>query len=82
VAETSRAIALQRLRGQHAVACLVPSLVRFVLDEPEVQIAELAYLDRLLAAAPLYELHFPRGFDALPAAVDVVRSHLAGERCP
>jgi hypothetical protein len=68
-----------RVRGQRAVACLVPALVRFVIDEPDVQIGELERIERLLTGAPLYELRLRRTFDAMPAAIDLARRLVSGE---
>lgn len=62
--ETS-AVTVRPLRGQAAVGLLIPSLVRFVLDEPRAHIDEIERMQRLVRAAPLYELRAPRSFDAL-----------------
>jgi len=67
----------RRLRGREAVAVVVPCLVRFVLDEPEEHIRELALVAELLGRVPLYELRAPRDFRALPATATIVEDALA-----
>lgn len=67
-------VSLSRLRGQRALGALLPCLVRFVLDEPDVQIAEMKRLEDVLAHAPLYELRAPRDLAALPHVVDALEA--------
>ena len=76
--DAARAPSLERLRGQRAVATLVPCLVRFVIDEPEEQLAEMSRIERLLGTTDLYELRLPRALAALEAGALAVRTHLAG----
>lgn len=73
---------LRRLRGQEAVAEVIPCLVRFVLDEPEVQVAEVARVAELLATVPLYALRAPRDFKALPRTAEVVEGMMSKEKDP
>jgi serine kinase of HPr protein (carbohydrate metabolism regulator) len=72
------AISLSPLHGQRAVEALVRCVVRFVLDEPERQLAEIAWIERALRTIPVYELRFPRRFDAMDEAVALVRTLLDG----
>ncbi|MBX3190013.1 MAG: hypothetical protein KF819_23510 [Labilithrix sp.] len=67
---------ITRVRGHRAVELLVPCLVRFVLDEPEAQIAELGRIDTLVSRVPLCELRLPRDLRRLPEVGDLVEALL------
>jgi len=70
------------LKGQEAVAVVIPCLVRFVLDEPDVQMAEVLRVAELLRGVPLYELRAPRDFQALPRTARVVEAMMLPENEP
>lgn len=70
---------LARLSGLDAMHALVPQVVRFVLDEPELQRRELADLSRLVAAVPVFGLARPRGLGLLDGAADVIDDLLTGK---
>lgn len=55
-----------------ALAALVPQAVRFVLDEPEMQRAELDELVQIATCVPVLVLERPRGYDALDRTVDLM----------
>lgn len=76
--DPSRAPALVPLRGAEIVARLMPSIVRFVVDEPDEIIADIARMDRLRAVVPLLELRAPRTWRALDAAAALFASLLDG----
>lgn len=61
-----------RLEGVEAMAALLPLLVRFVIDEPELQRRELDLVADLVARVPIVRLERPRALDALPATVDAI----------
>jgi hypothetical protein len=63
-----------RMRGHRAIEVLVPCLVRFVIDEPRAQIAELERIAELLELVPLYEIRVRRDYGALPAIADALES--------
>ena len=65
---------LRRLRGHDALGGLVPSVVRFILDEPERHRRELEQLNRLLSCVPVYELARPRRLEQLAATGEVLRA--------
>ena len=54
--EAPRRAAPARLRGHRALAALLPTVIRFVVDEPDLQVVEAEHLDRLAACVPIYEL--------------------------
>jgi hypothetical protein len=70
---------LVRLRGVAALGHVVACLVRFVLDEPEEQLRELAAIERLLGATPLYELRYPRTYATLPEVAATIRAIHTGD---
>ena len=51
---------LLRVRGQEALAAVLPSVIRFVLDEPAMQEHEFEQLGRLARTVPIYVLRRPR----------------------
>lgn len=65
-------VEIVRVRGQRLMELLVPCMVRFVLDEHEVQLAELVAIERLVQHAPLYEVRAPRDFDSLAAVAEAL----------
>ena len=73
--EGASAPSLRTLHGLEAVACLVPQVVRFVLDEPELHRRELESLMRLVDAVPVLRLERPRRLDMLDAALDLLMNH-------
>ncbi|MDB4946857.1 MAG: Serine kinase of the HPr protein regulates carbohydrate metabolism [Labilithrix sp.] len=54
--------------GIAAMATLVPQAVRFAVDDPRLQRAELDALGRLVDAVPVYRLERPRSLERLGAA--------------
>lgn len=69
-------VSLVRLRGVDILESLVPSVVRFVIDDPLVQLREIEQLERLSAIVPVYRLTRPRRLADLPASVAKVLSLL------
>lgn len=63
-----------------AMGIVVPQVVRFVLDDPEVQRREVEVLARLLGCVPLYRLERPRSFEHLDAAASLLLDLLRAER--
>ena len=59
-----------------SMAALVPQVVRFVLDEPEMQRRELEVLADLVATVPVLRLDRAKRFDALDRTVDLVEGVL------
>ena len=70
---------LTRLAGMRALACLVPQVVRFVLDEPPLHRLELEALARLVDHVPVFRLLRPRDFDHLGATADLLVAKLSQE---
>jgi hypothetical protein len=68
----AKAPRVARIRGHRALEQLVPCLVRFVIDEPDEQVKELANMAALVDALPFYEVHAPRDFGALSQTARVV----------
>jgi len=69
---------VQRVRGHDALERLVPSVVRFVLDEPERNRRELEQLLALINAVPIYELVRPRKLEELGATIAALRALARG----
>lgn len=69
---------LRPLRGHDALSPLLAATVRFVVDERDVQLREIADLERLVSAAPICELVRPRDFSCLGESTELVASLLAG----
>jgi hypothetical protein len=63
---------LRRLRGHEALAKMVGSVVRFVLDEPERNRGELEQLIRLSESVPVYELARPWRLDQIGSTAEVL----------
>ena len=63
---------VRRVHGHEALASLVPSLLRFVIDEPDVQLREFEQLSALVRAVPVFELVRPRNLAALSATSDAI----------
>ncbi len=76
--ETAPGTSLQRLRGQHALAALVPAVIRFVIDEPDMHEREFEQLRSLAERVPIYELRRPRKASEIErscvAVADLARS--------
>ncbi len=71
---------MRRLRGQHALARLVPNVIRLVVDEPDAHLREMAALERLASRVAVHELRRPPGVEAQRASASLVASLLgAGE---
>lgn len=62
---------LERLRGQRAIAAVVPSWVRFVIDDPAEHVRELDRIEALLGGAPLFELRRRKDFATLALQAEV-----------
>ncbi|WP_394848337.1 ATP-binding protein [Pendulispora brunnea] len=73
---------LRRLRGHDALEGLVPSVVRFILDEPELHRRELEQLTRLVSCVPVYELARPYRIEQLAAASEALRALAEGRGKP
>ncbi len=74
-AADSSAPRLTALSGVDALATIVPQLVRFVVDEPDVLRSELESLLQLTRTVPVVRLERPRGLDRLDASLDVIAKH-------
>lgn len=70
---------LARMRGHDSLEALVASVVRLVVDEPAVQLREIADLERLVQAAPIFELVRPRDLRALEASAAMIDRALSTE---
>jgi hypothetical protein len=70
--------ALSRMRGAEMLAHLVPSVIRFVIDEPRVHLREMDLLATLAERVPIHRLSRPRDLAHLPEAVRAVRALLSG----
>lgn len=73
----ARGVTVERLRGTEILSALVPCVVRFVIDDPRVQLRELEQLTRLVERVPVYALDRPRDLGRLDESVRVVRTILA-----
>ena len=62
---------LERIRGVAVLAGLVPAVVRFVIDDPAVQMREIEQLERLASAVPIYSLVRPRALERLDESIDL-----------
>lgn len=71
--------ALRRMRGHDALAPLLAATVRLVIDERDVQLREIADLERLVERAPVYELTRAKNFEGLDASATAVAELLRGE---
>ena len=63
---------VRRLRGLEALAKLMPQIVRFVIDEPDMQRRELDAILDLVGRVPMTSIGRPRRFDLLDATTDLV----------
>ena len=61
-----------RIHGMEAMAALLPLIVRFVVDEPELQRRELDLISDLVTRVPIVRLVRPRALGALPETVDAI----------
>ena len=71
---------LRRLRGHDALSALVPSVVRFIIDEPAVQLLECEQLTSLVSAVPVFELTRARNLGGLEKSAELVLSLLSFTR--
>lgn len=69
-------IRLSRMRGQSLLSALVPAVVRFVIDDPRVQLREIEQLSRLTDMVPVISLTRPRDLSRLGETLRVVRALL------
>jgi hypothetical protein len=76
-AEDGPAPVLRRIEGLDALERLLPCVARFVVDEPEVHVAELAQLGALCRHVPVFELSRARSLADLGRARAVLSSLLA-----
>lgn len=60
------------VQGLEALAKLMPQVVRFVIDEPDLQRRELDAIVQLLHRVPMTTIERPRRFDLLDATTDLV----------
>lgn len=60
------------LAGVEAVAALLPQVVRFVVDDPELQRTELSAIAALVARVPMFRLERPRRLELLDATTAIV----------
>jgi serine kinase of HPr protein (carbohydrate metabolism regulator) len=67
---------LRRLRGQEALARLVPNVIRLVVDDPSLHAWEIRALGQLVQSAPVFELRRARGVDAQRASARQVAALL------
>jgi hypothetical protein len=63
---------LRSLRGHAALARLLEGTVRFVIDEPEVQLQEISQLERLARATNLFEMVRPRDLGRIYESANVI----------
>ncbi len=63
---------LSRLHGLDALACIMPQIVRFVIDEPKVQARDLDNVLTLLDRIGLWRLVRPRQLDMLSRTATLV----------
>jgi hypothetical protein len=62
--ETLAAPSVTRLRGHDALQALVPTVIRFAIDDREAHLWELEQLEKVVRSVPVYDLARPRGDDA------------------
>lgn len=66
-------------RSLDAMTMIVPQVVRFVLDEPDVHRSELETLTRLMACVQLFRLERARGFEHLAGAASLLQDLISTE---
>lgn len=71
-------VRLLRTSPLEAMSALVPQVVRFVLDDPEVHRKELDALGRLVDEVPVFRLERPRRLAVLSESCDRIFSLLSG----
>ncbi len=73
---------IRRMHGHEALASLLPSVVRFVIDEPGAQLHEFEQLGELTRAVPIFELARPKNLAALgrtsDALIEIMKSATNG----
>ncbi len=67
---------LAALRGHAALARLLEGTVRFVIDEPRVQLREMSLLEELVRTTPILELTRPRDLARISESADVIAALL------
>jgi hypothetical protein len=72
--EEAPTIDLVRLTGLRAAEVLLTQLIRLELEDPAVQVRDLERIELLLRAVPVFVLHRPLSFDALPQVIAAVES--------
>lgn len=63
---------VHRLQGLEALAKLMPQIVRFVIDEPDLQRRELDAILGLVGRVPMTSIERPRRFELLDTTADLV----------
>jgi energy-coupling factor transporter ATP-binding protein EcfA2 len=63
---------LRVLRGHAALSRLLEGTVRFVIDEPQVQLHEISQLEKLVSATRVYELTRPRDLSRIGESADAI----------
>jgi energy-coupling factor transporter ATP-binding protein EcfA2 len=69
---------LAPLHGHAALTRLLEGTVRFVIDEPEVQLREISQLEQVARTTNIYELMRPRDLNRISESADVI-ARLLGE---
>jgi hypothetical protein len=64
------------LQGSAVGAVLERAMIRFVVDEPAVHVADLETLANLAVHVPVYELSRPRGEEHFRATRETLERHL------
>jgi hypothetical protein len=67
---------IEPLRGHAALKRLLEGTVRFVIDEPDVQLREISQLEQLARSTRIYELIRPRDLNRISECADVVAALL------
>jgi len=70
---------VSRLKGNAVGAVLERALIRFVLDEPTVHVADLERLGNLASQVPVYELRRPRDVSYFPATIVELERRLSSD---
>ena len=70
---------LRRLHGGEVLASFVAAVVRIVVDDPRMQLAEIDALEKLVACVPVFRLTRRRDLGDLDASAKVVDELLSGE---
>lgn len=73
---SAREMELRRLEGTAALAGLLPNLVRFAIDDPDLHRLELRRLELILAHTPILSLERRWDFALLGPTLDAIEAHL------